>query len=261
MCHAPTVLLPSIGERTPGCLPNANEHIALIDTMSKDKMLAFFLDYDGTLTPIVENPSDAKLTEEVESVSHNPFAPCAAPPFFVNITARVIFLGARRRARPREQIPNRHRQRAGACNRPSLPPPMLKGAAAADAATVRRFDECVPSALLDRLRKGFAVDAPFWEESGYASRGYFSFWLPRSGGAPANALEAYATHLLPLTGCAAEVVGFEWWVHSKAASRHLGNAHGHQLHFDTEEGLLYARSELHHPVRPRLGAKASHASC
>ena len=118
MCHAPAVLLPSIGERTPGCLPNANEHIALIDTMSKDKMLAFFLDYDGTLTPIVENPSDAKLTEEVESVSHNPFAPCAAPPFFVNITARVIFLGARRRARPREQIPNRHRQRAGACNRP-----------------------------------------------------------------------------------------------------------------------------------------------
>ena len=26
-----------------------------------------FLDYDGTLTPIVENPSDAKLTEETRS--------------------------------------------------------------------------------------------------------------------------------------------------------------------------------------------------
>ena len=26
--------------------------------------LAFFLDYDGTLTPIVENPSEAKLHEE-----------------------------------------------------------------------------------------------------------------------------------------------------------------------------------------------------
>ena len=32
------------------------------------KQLAFFLDYDGTLTPIVDNPSDAILSEEARSV-------------------------------------------------------------------------------------------------------------------------------------------------------------------------------------------------
>ena len=36
-----------------------------IDTGTK--RLVVFLDYDGTLTPIVENPSDAKLTEETRS--------------------------------------------------------------------------------------------------------------------------------------------------------------------------------------------------
>ena len=34
----------------------------------RNQQLAFFLDYDGTLTPIVENPSEAKLTEEARSV-------------------------------------------------------------------------------------------------------------------------------------------------------------------------------------------------
>ena len=54
--------------------------------------------------------------------------------------------------------------------------------------------------------------------------------------------------LLPLTGYAESVVGFEWWVHSKASSRALGNRHGHQLHFDTEEGVLYGERELVHPA-------------
>ena len=37
------------------------------------------------------------------------------------------------------------------------------------------------------------------------------------------------------------------WVHSKAPSRSLGNQHGHQMHFDTEEGVLYSSGLLHHP--------------
>jgi hypothetical protein len=35
---------------------------------SPPSQIAFFLDYDGTLTPIVENPSEAKLSEEARSV-------------------------------------------------------------------------------------------------------------------------------------------------------------------------------------------------
>ncbi len=34
----------------------------------RGQRLAFFLDYDGTLTPIVENPSEAKLPEEARAV-------------------------------------------------------------------------------------------------------------------------------------------------------------------------------------------------
>ena len=75
---------------------------------------------------------------------------------------------------------------------------------------------------------------------------------------PSNCVESLAAVLRPLTGGHADdIVGCEWWVHSKVASRNLGNAHGHQLHFDTEEGLLYAPSrEVVHPaVRP------SHSPC
>ena len=43
-------------------------------------------------------------------------------------------------------------------------------------------------------------------------------------------------------------------MHTKAPSRALGNMHGHQLHFDTEEGRLYARTpEVAHPAVSWLG--------
>ena len=44
-------------------------------------------------------------------------------------------------------------------------------------------------------------------------------------------------------------------MHTKAPSRSLGNMHGHQLHFDTEEGLLYARTpEVAHTAASWLGS-------
>jgi len=49
-------------------VPSALEHLDEIEERMRNQQLAFFLDYDGTLTPIVENPSEAKLTEEARSV-------------------------------------------------------------------------------------------------------------------------------------------------------------------------------------------------
>ena len=79
----------------------------------------------------------------------------------------------------------------------------------------------MPPPLLAQLKAAFGARAPFWAETGYARRGYFSFWQPlnhddasaiRSGDAQAsNAVEALAAHLLPLTGCSERVVGCEWW--------------------------------------------------
>ena len=123
--------------------------------------------------------------------------------------------------------------------------PTLRDASAAP--RVARYSDVVPSALLRQLKAAFGGRSPFWTETGYLSRGYFSFWYDTSQ-PPSNAVEALAVRMLPLTGCADRVVGCEWWVHSKAASRSLGNQHGHQLHFDTEEGVLYAAREVVHPA-------------
>ena len=47
---------------------SALDHLSEIESLASGKQLAFFLDYDGTLTPIVENPNDAVLSEEARSV-------------------------------------------------------------------------------------------------------------------------------------------------------------------------------------------------
>jgi len=49
-------------------VPSALEHLDEIEARMRNQQLAFFLDYDGTLTPIVDNPSEAKLTEEARAV-------------------------------------------------------------------------------------------------------------------------------------------------------------------------------------------------
>ena len=158
----------------------------------------------------------------------------------------LMRLGIRHRLSPAVWATIRERPLANENTPTSLP--RAEAAPGGATAEVARFSDAVPPALLRQLISAFGPHAPFWVESGYADRGYFSFWLPvREGQAPTNALEALARRLLPLTGCASEVVGIEWWVHSKAASRSLGNQHGHQMHFDTEEGLA-RRGEVAHPA-------------
>eukprot|EP00803_Ostreobium_quekettii_P001675 evm.model.scf_2613.2 EVM.evm.TU.scf_2613.2 scf_2613:12007-13712(+) len=45
--------------------PNANERFANVERMAAGKRVAVFLDYDGTLTPIVSNPDRAYMTDEM----------------------------------------------------------------------------------------------------------------------------------------------------------------------------------------------------
>jgi len=53
---------------TPESLPNALEYFQDITKDSGEREFAIFLDYDGTLTPIVQRPEDAKLSSEMQSV-------------------------------------------------------------------------------------------------------------------------------------------------------------------------------------------------
>ena len=95
------------------------------------------------------------------------------------------------------------------------PPRLLARPAAPEAsrcpASVARYSNVVPPRLLSHLKSAFAPHSPFWRETGYASRGYFSFWESyQPSEAPRDAIDALARRLLPLTGCADRVVGFEW---------------------------------------------------
>lgn len=58
----------AIGRRPAGDLPSALESWDEIAGRLKDKRPAMFLDYDGTLTPIVSQPEDALLSEEMRDV-------------------------------------------------------------------------------------------------------------------------------------------------------------------------------------------------
>jgi len=49
-------------------LPNILENMDKIHGFLKEKQPAFFLDYDGTLTPIVRRPEDAVMSEKMRSV-------------------------------------------------------------------------------------------------------------------------------------------------------------------------------------------------
>lgn len=50
--------------------PSALESFAEITDLAREKIVALFLDYDGTLAPIVNNPAAAFMSEEVKSRNH-----------------------------------------------------------------------------------------------------------------------------------------------------------------------------------------------
>jgi hypothetical protein len=129
----------------------------------------------------------------------------------------------------------------------------------------------VPSGLGRVLRAAFAPGAAFWDETDYAARGYYSFWLDAAA-PPTNAVEALIlAHLRPLVepllleaqaaaaaakggeggkggateAAASSLVGCEWWVHSRDAGK---ASVGHQLHYDTDEASLAETGEVFHPL-------------
>jgi trehalose-phosphatase len=81
---AQIVLNPSGGEKHTEIesLPSALENISEIMARLKDKRLALFLDYDGTLTPIVRRPELAVLSEEMRETIRK-----TAEKFFVAIVS------------------------------------------------------------------------------------------------------------------------------------------------------------------------------
>lgn len=65
---------------------------------------------------------------------------------------------------------------AVAAEPPEPLPPVPWPASLSNIPDVARFSGAVPPALLRRLQSAFSPTSPFWEESNYAERGYFSFW-------------------------------------------------------------------------------------
>lgn len=134
----------------------------------------------------------------------------------------------------------------------------LERGAASDASSVRRVAHAIPDRLIKELSTGFSLSSPFWTETGYADRGYFSFWY-NVADTPRNSVEFLCRHLLPLCGAAQRVVGCEWWVHTRAEGRSIG----HQMHFDTEEVESYPTrydSVSCHPVPPSAGLSRTRES-
>jgi hypothetical protein len=124
----------------------------------------------------------------------------------------------------------------------------------------RHSDGILPEPLYRRLCETFAPKSPFWTESSYANRGYYSFFTdlpPRDengeGFVASNLIEdVVCNHLLPLAmeqlnetkSTSTKIVGFEFWLHTRPMASNLG----HNLHFDTDEVLLSQEGLVTHPI-------------
>jgi hypothetical protein len=125
----------------------------------------------------------------------------------------------------------------------------------------------LPDALYHRLCETFAPKAPYWTESNYTNRGYYSFFLDlppldeTSGGFIVSNLveDVVCNHLLPLAlqqlhyqkksettnpAASTQIVGYEFWLHTRPMASNLG----HNLHFDTDEALLSQEGLVTHPI-------------
>jgi hypothetical protein len=111
----------------------------------------------------------------------------------------------------------------------------------------------LPQTLYQQLCSVFAPEAAYWQESGYAHRGYYSYFMdrPSSQQTPRNVLEdVVMNYVLPavethLGGPTADgICGFEWWIHTRPIQANLG----HNLHFDTDEALLSQSQQITHPI-------------
>ena len=83
------------------------------------------------------------------------------------------------------------------------------------------FRNAVPRDIAAHLRRAFAPGAPYWKQTDYDKRGYFSFWYDVSC-PPTNAVESLIQRLMPLIS-QNDIVGAEWWVHTRLSGRNLGH--------------------------------------
>jgi hypothetical protein len=133
----------------------------------------------------------------------------------------------------------------------------------------------LPPELYHRMCALFAPNSPYWKESNYDHRGYYSYFIDlshdKNNGVnsvrdhPTNVIEdVIVNHLLPLAEQVLKeslsnrsesssasspppptrIVGAEWWTHT----RPLGANLGHQIHFDTDESLLEQEKRITHPI-------------
>jgi len=113
----------------------------------------------------------------------------------------------------------------------------------------------LPPTLYQKLCDSFAPSSPYWKESNYDNRGYYSYFLDLNDDvktSPSNVIEdAIVNHLLPLVEeelpsntDGKKIVGAEWWVHTRPIRANLG----HQLHFDTDEAILAQEGLVTHPI-------------
>ena len=152
-------------------------------------------------------------------------------------------------------------------------PPRIYGRGASERNSNNNDHGLLPPELYHRLCDLFAPNAPYWKESNYDHRGYYSYFInlsdDKNSGAdsvkahPTNIIEdVIVNHLLPLAEQVLQekessssstktsspppprIVGAEWWTHT----RPLGANLGHQLHFDTDESLLEREKRVTHPI-------------
>ena len=152
-------------------------------------------------------------------------------------------------------------------------------------ATENNGQGILPPYLYQRLCNLFAPNAPYWNESGYNHRGYYSYFIdleaknkrnstatataaaaaaaaPSSGvgvkECPTNCIEdVIINHLLPL---AERTLKDENDKEDTKNNKHIVGAEwwvhtrplganlGHQLHFDTDESLLGKEKKVTHPI-------------
>lgn len=113
--------------------------------------------------------------------------------------------------------------------------------------------EALPTELYKRLCNVLAPDSRYWNESDYAHRGYYSYFIDIDRDQPptnliedviVNHLLPRAEHVLKSAGDDCKIVGAEWWPHTRPLQANLG----HQMHFDTDEALLAQEGNITHPI-------------
>eukprot|EP01064_Diplonema_japonicum_P013986 TRINITY_DN21516_c0_g1_i1.p1 TRINITY_DN21516_c0_g1~~TRINITY_DN21516_c0_g1_i1.p1 ORF type:complete len:526 (+),score=117.60 TRINITY_DN21516_c0_g1_i1:46-1578(+) len=109
---------------------------------------------------------------------------------------------------------------------------------------VALYQDMIPPALLSRLTKAFSPSSPYWAETGYSARGYFSFFYSPTV-PPCNVVEQLIQLAIKNSGIREQVRATEWWAHTRLVGRDIG----HQMHFDMEEKTLEATGEIIHPLK------------